>query len=169
MKTVFVITIHGADKRGRIETLVEALRQQGAAVLSSKVMRLDGQMSALCKVALAEKKKESFVAELSGKFCDLQFSYGPAITDNENTHHANRMNLVVDCTNHAGIQDEVYEVLERLMLKVESMECSRCRVAGLGETVFSARCAVIAPGHLDGEAVAGEIEALTAGARVNVV
>jgi glycine cleavage system regulatory protein len=169
MKTVFVITVSGADKPGRIETLIEAPRQLGVELLSSKVMRLDGQMSALLKVTLLEEQKDSFAAELTAMFSELQFSYSPAIIDAGHSDDTHRIRLVVDCTNRPGVQDELYEILERLALKVESMECSRCRVAGLGSTVFSARCAVVAPGYLNGEAVVSEIEALAAGARVNVI
>jgi glycine cleavage system regulatory protein len=169
MKTVFVITVSGVDKPGIIDNLVEASSRLGAEVLSSKAMRLDGQMAALLKVALLENQKENFTAELSGAFTDVQFSYGQAITAADSTGRVNRINLVVDCTNRPGVQDELNEILERLALKVESMECSRCRVPGIGETVFSARCALVAPEYLKGERIAVEIETLAVGARVNVI
>ena len=82
---------------------------------------------------------------------------------------AKKVSLKVDCDNRPGIQDELDSLMQRLNFKVEKKEFTRCRVANIGATLFSARYDLMVPDGLDGEAMADEIEALTSGTRVNVV
>lgn len=169
MKDMLIMTICGADAKGTIEELMQAPVELNAEVLSSKVMRFEGQMSAILKVAVAEGVKDIFAVQMVERFPNLQFFYSPVGVGTENTKVANRVNLVVDCKSRPGVEQELDGILQRLDYRVEKSEYTRCRVPNIGETVFSARYELVVPGNLSSEAVADEIEALTEGARVNVV
>jgi glycine cleavage system regulatory protein len=169
MKKLLVMTVCGVDLPGTIDTLVTAQNDLGAEILSSKVMRLEGQMAAIMKIAVVESQEKSFATGLSERFPNLQFLYSPVSGIAENTKVAKKVNVVVDCKNRPGIQSELNDILQGLSFHVEKMEHTLCRVANIGETLFSARCELRVPENLSSEAVADEIEALTADARVNVV
>lgn len=169
MKKMLVMTVCGVDMPGTLESLVTVQSDLGAEMLSSKVMKLEGQMAAIMKIAVAENRETSFTSGMTDSFPNLQFLYSPVQGEAENTKVAKKVNLVVDCKNRPGVQKELDDILQGLGYRVDNMEHTRCRVANIGETYFSARCALSVPENLSSEDVADEIEALTSDARVNVV
>lgn len=167
MKSVFISSVFGPASPGIIKSLAEVTRGLGGEWITSKVMRLDGQFSAMMKVSIEEESKDKLLADLKSKFTDLQFFYAEALVDkNEQTK---TVNLEIDCKDRTGLTRDINNILFNLDLVVENMEFNRFHVSGLGESVFSAKLTLAVPENISAEAIAEEIETLSEDTRVNVV
>lgn len=167
MKSVFISTIIGPATPGIIKSLAEVTRGLGGEWLSSKVMRLDGQLSAMMKVSIEEDTKPKLISELESHFSDLKFFYADAAS--EQNVPSKQIDLVVDCKDRSGLTKDINNILFNLGLTVDNMEFNRFPVVGIGESVFSAKLSLTVPEGVSAEAVAEEIEALSEDTRVNVV
>lgn len=167
MKSIFISTIVGPVSPGIIKSLAEVTRGLGGEWISSKVMRLDGQFSAMMKVSIEEETKEKLIADLKAKFEQLQFFYSDAAS--ETNAPSKTINLVVDCKDRVGLTKDINSILFNLGLTVENMEFNRFPVVGIGESVFSAKLTLAVPEESSAEAIAEEIEALSEDTRVNVI
>lgn len=166
MKSVFISTVFGPASPGIIKSLAEVTRGLGGEWLSSKVMRLDKQFTAMMKVSIKEESKSKLIEELEKKFDQLQFFYSEA--DTENNEQRKTINLVIDCKDRSGLTKDINTILHNLDLVVENMEFNRFPVVGLGEAVFSAKLTLAVPEDTSAEAIAEEIESLSEDTRVNV-
>ena len=166
MKEMFVMSVMGADSPGTIKSIAEVTREFGGEWARSKVMRLDGLLTALMKVVVDQENEVRLKEELEKRFANLQFSYAAVLNLQEGPTKS--LNLVVDCQDRPGLTKELSRVLASLDLVVENMECNRVHVSSIGQTAFTAKVALTVPEALSGEAVADEIEALAEDVRVTV-
>jgi glycine cleavage system regulatory protein len=167
MKSMFIMSVMGPDNPGTMKSVAEVTREIGGEWLRSKVMRLDGQLTALMKVAVDAEKTDLLQSELRRQFADLQISYSPVTDPREGATKS--ITLVVDCQDRPGLTKELSRVLANLDLVVENMECNRVHISSIGQAAFTARVSLSVPENMEGETVADEIEALAEDMRVTVV
>lgn len=166
MKQMFVMSVMGPDEPGTIKSIAEVTRRKGGEWIRSKVMRLDGQLTAMMKVVIDEENEALLKAELANHFADLTFNFSSVLNIKEGP--TRNINLVVDCKDRPGLTKELSRVLASLDLVVENMECNRVHVSSIGQAVFTAKVTLTVPEEMSGEAVADEIEALAEDVRVTV-
>lgn len=167
MKSVFISTITGPDSLGIIRSLAETTRGIGGEWITSKVMKLEGQFSALMKVAIDESKVKQLRLELEKQFPQLTFSYAPVRSETDKPSKI--VNLEIDCKDRPGLTKDINNILSNLDLVVENMEFNRVHVSSIGEAVFTARIAVTVSESTNSEELAEEIESLSEDVRVNVI
>lgn len=167
MKSMFVMSVMGPDSPGAIKSIAEVTREIGGEWTRSKVMRLDGQLTAMMKVVVDQENEARLQAELTRQFPELQLSFTPVL--NPRDVPTKSISLVVDCQDRPGLTKELNRVLANLDLVVENMECNRVHISSIGQAAFTARVALTVPEGLSSEAVADEIEALAEDMRVTVV
>lgn len=167
MKNTFIMSVVGPESPGLIKLLAETTRKLGGEWTTSKVMRLDGQLTAMMKVVIEQDTEEQLKADLAAKFDELQFTYTSARSTLDVL--TRRINLVVDCKDRPGLTKDINNILTNLDLVVENMECNRVPVSSIGEVVFTAKLTISVPETTESEAVADEIEALYDDVRVSVV
>ncbi|GAB6193716.1 glycine cleavage system transcriptional repressor [Desulfocastanea catecholica] len=167
MKTNFISTVYGSDIPGIIKALAQTTRSQGGEWLTSKVIKLGGQFTAIMSVVVEEEREWSLKSTLEQTYPSLTFVYAAArITNQEKTK---RIHLVVDCIDRPGLTADLSNILANLDITVENMECKRFTMDGINETVFSAQLTLAVPKAAESEILAGEIEALSEDVRVNVL
>lgn len=166
MKEMFVMSVMGPDGPGTIKSIAEVTREFGGEWTRSKVMRLDGQLTAMMKVVVDQQNEARLKIELEKRFSDLRFNYSAVLSRQEGPTKS--ISLVVDCQDRPGLTKELSRVLANLDLVVENMECNRVHVSSLGQAAFTAKVVLTVPESLSGEAVADEIEALAEDVRVTV-
>lgn len=167
MKSNFIITIYGPVFPGMIKSLAETTRSMGGEWLASKVIKLEGQFSAIMNVVVAQDAEEKLKSGLEGKFPSLRFVYAEP---GESPLAASKtIHLAVDCIDRPGLTGDVSNILANLDIVVEDMECKRFVMDGIGDTVFSARLTLSVPEAADSEVIAGEIEAMSEDVRVIVL
>lgn len=166
MSDILTMSVSGIDSEGFFQELTRWLAEFDTEVIDVKAIRSDGLLSALVKVSHGSQRRDTLVSGLADSFPNLQFFYSPVEPVTENIKVANRVTLVVDCKNRPGIREDLERVMSQLAYQVENCECTRCHVAGIGETVFSARYSLIVPDEITGKAVADEVEALAPEVRV---
>ena len=166
MKETFVMSVMGPDNAGAIKQIAELTRNLGGEWTRSKIMRLDGQLTALMKVVIDKDQEGKLKQELAAGFPEMQFGYSgiAALSSGE----TKSINLVVDCQDRPGLTKELSRVLASLDLVVENMECNRVHVSSIGQAAFTARVQLTIPENMSGESVADEIEALAEDVRVSL-
>lgn len=166
MKEMFVMSVMGPDNAGVIKSIAELTRNLGGEWTRSKIMRLDGQLTALMKVVIDQERVEQLKSDLTANFAEMQFGYAPisALSPKE----TKSINLIVDCQDRPGLTKELSRVLASLDLVVENMECNRVHVSSIGQTAFTARVQLTVPETMSSESVADEIEALAEDVRVSI-
>jgi glycine cleavage system regulatory protein len=166
MKIMFITTVLGPDSPGIIKSLAHTTRDLGGEWLTSKVVKLDGQFSAIMRVVIDPDKEDALKAELKRNFPDLQFVYAPSLTDEDKPSKV--MNLVVDCMDRAGLTKDITNILHGMDVVVESMEFNRAHVSSIGQAVFSAKLSICVRDDVSGDTVVEEIEGLSDDVRVTV-
>lgn len=167
MRSNFITTVYGPDVPGVVKLLAETTRFFGGEWLTSKVIKLDGQLAAIMSVVVDRDKEVKLKSTLETKFPGLQFIYSPP-------HHATvkekkTIKLVVDCIDRPGLTKDLSNILANLDIVVESMECKRFIMDGIDDTVFSADLTLSVPEIAQSEIIADEIETLSEDVRVNVL
>jgi glycine cleavage system regulatory protein len=167
MRSNFITTVFGPDIPGIIKALAQTTRSQGGEWLTSKVIKLDGQFTAIMSVLVEEELEMALKSTLEQEYASLRFVYAAAkITHQESTK---TINLVVDCIDRPGLTGDLSNILANLDIGVENMECKRFVMDGIHDTVFSAQLTLAVPEAAESEIIAGEIEALSEDVRVNVL
>lgn len=166
MKTVFVMSVVGVDSPGAIKHIAETTRKCGGEWATSKVMRLEGHLTAMMKVTIDQEKEAELKNELEKQFPDLQFFCSPITPRKDRVTKS--ISFVVDCKDRPGLTKDLNNVLANLDIVVDNMECSRVHVSSIGETVFSARLVLAVPEEIENEAIADEIESMSDDVRVSV-
>ena len=167
MKEIYISTVSGPSTPGIIKALAQTTRDHGGEWLASKVMKLDGQFSALMKVSIDTESVKLLKNALTEKFSQLQFIEAPAASP---THEeVKSIDLEVDCKDREGLTRDISNIIFNLDLVVQNLEFNRFPVSTFGESVFSAKLTVGVPEGTSALAVAEEIEAISEDMRVNVL
>lgn len=167
MKEIYISTVSGPSNPGIIKSLAQTTRDHGGEWLASKVMKLDGQFSALMKVSIDAESVNTLKAALTEEFSQLQFIESAAASQ---THEeVKSIDLEVDCKDREGLTRDISNIIFNLDLVVQNLEFNRFPVSALGESVFSAKITVGVPEGTSALTVAEEIEAISEDMRVNVL
>lgn len=167
MKEIYISTVSGPSTPGIIKALAQTTRDHGGEWLASKVMKLDGQFSALMKVSIDTESVKLLKNALTEEFSQLQFIEAPAASP---THEeVKSIDLEVDCKDREGLTRDISNIIFNLDLVVQNLEFNRFPVSTFGESVFSAKLTVGVPEGTSALAVAEEIEAISEDMRVNVL
>lgn len=167
MRTNFITTVYGPDIPGIVKALAQTTRSQGGEWLTSKVIKLDGQIAAIMSVVVEKELEISLKSTLELNFPGLSFVYAAVKTTHQEM--TKTINLVVDCIDRPGLTGDLSNILANLDIAVENMECKRFAMDGIHDTVFSAQLTLAVPEGTVSEIIAGEIEALSEDVRVNVL
>lgn len=166
MPSNFITTVYGPDIPGIIKELAEYTRKHGGEWLTSKVIKLDGQFSAIMSVVVQEQNEKELKQSLEKQFESLKFVYSPVQANF--SHKPKTINLGVDCIDRPGLTADLTNILSNLGIVVENMECKRFAMDGISQTVFSAKLTLAVAQTADSEVIAGEIETLSEDVRVIV-
>ena len=167
MKEIYISTVSGPSTPGIIKALAQTTRDHGGEWLASKVMKLDGQFSALMKVSIDAESVKPLQTALVKEFSQLHFHKSAAASP---THEeVTSIDLEVDCNDREGLTRDISNIIFNLDLIVQNLEFNRFPVSALGESVFSAKLTVGVPEGTSARAVAEEIEAISEDMRVNVL
>ncbi|MFT5729004.1 MAG: glycine cleavage system regulatory protein [Desulforhopalus sp.] len=167
MKEIYISTVSGPSTPGIVKSLAQTTRDHGGEWLASKVMKLDGQFSALMKVSIDAESVNALKAALTEEFSQLQFTESAAASQ---THEeVKSIDLEVDCKDREGLTRDISNIIFNLDLVVQNLEFNRFPVSALGESVFSAKITVGVPEGTSALTVAEEIEAISEDMRVNVL
>lgn len=167
MKSTFIMSVVGHDSPGSIKAIAEITRSHGGEWVTSKVIRLEGQLSAMMKVVISPGAEEQLKSDLSSTFPALHFFYTEA--GMEEAVSLKSLSVVIDCKDRPGLTKDINDILAGLGLIVENMECNRAHVSTIGEAVFTAKVTLSVPEETSGEAVVEEIEALSGDVRVTIL
>lgn len=167
MKNVFISIITGPDSLGIIKSLAETTRGAGGEWITSKVIKLEGQFSAMMKVSIDESGEKQLKEELAKQFPQLTFAY--AALPEKSEKPSKTITLEIDCKDRPGLTKDINSILSNLDLVVENMEFNRVHVSTIGEAVFSAKLDLAVSEDTNSEALAEEIESLSEDTRVNVI
>ena len=167
MKEIYISIVSGPSTPSIIKSLAQTTRDHGGEWLASKVMKLDGQFSALMKVSIDAESVNPLNRALAEEFSQLQFIESAATSQ---THEeVKSIDLEVDCKDREGLTRDISNIIFNLDLVVQNLEFNRFPVSTLGESVFSAKITVGVPEGTSALAVAEEIEAISEDMRVNVL
>jgi glycine cleavage system regulatory protein len=165
MESVFITTIVGDDRPDIINALAKTTRSLGGEWIKSKVIRLDGQFSAIMKVTIDEAQKEKLNQTLEQEFSGLAFYHAPVReVQPENT---NIIDLVLDCNDRPGLTKEITRALYDLNLRPENLEVSRVPIFQMGKTVYSAKMRVGIPDTLSKEELSDTLLKVCDSCRIN--
>lgn len=167
MKETYISTVSGPSSPGIIKALAQTTRDHGGEWLASKVMKLDGQFSALMKVSIVAENVEPLKEALATEFSQLRFTNSEAVSPTNDEMQS--IDLEVDCRDREGLTRDISNIIFNLDLVVQNLEFNRFPVSSLGESVFSAKLTVGVPEGTSASAVAEEIEAISEDMRVNVL
>lgn len=167
MKETYISTVSGPSTPGIIKALAQTTRNHGGEWLASKVMKLDGQFSALMKVSVEAKDVISLQDALEQQYSELRFVNSAATSPTND--EIKSIDLEVDCRDREGLTRDISNIIFNLDLVVQNLEFNRFPVSSLGEAVFSAKLTVGVPEGTSASAVAEEIEAISEDMRVNVL
>lgn len=167
MKETYISTVSGPSTPGIVKALAETTRAHGGEWLASKVMKLDGQFSALMKVSIEAENVDPLQKALIEEYSDLQFVNNSAVSPTNDEMQS--IDLEVDCRDREGLTRDISNIIFNLDLVVQNLEFNRFPVSSLGESVFSAKLTVGVPEGTLASAVAEEIEAISDDMRVNVL
>lgn len=167
MKETYISTVSGPSSPGIIKALAQTTRDHGGEWLASKVMKLDGQFSALMKVSIEAENVDPLQKALIEEYSDLQFVNNSAVSPTNDEMQS--IDLEVDCRDREGLTRDISNIIFNLDLVVQNLEFNRFPVSSLGESVFSAKLTVGVPEGTLASAVAEEIEAISDDMRVNVL
>lgn len=166
MKITFVMSVVGPASPGIIKAMAEATRTLDGEWSTSKVMMLDGQLTAMMKVVVDIDKESRLKSELKNSFPGFQITYAPAVSEQD--VKTRNLGLVIDCTDRPGLTKEIDAMLNNLGFGVEQMDCHRVFVSSIGEAVFTAKVSLAVPEAADTDAIVDEIEAFSEDVRVSV-
>lgn len=167
MKEIYISTVSGPSTPGIVKALAQTTRDHGGKWIVSKVMKLDGQFSAMMKVSIEADNLEPLRLSLADEFPDLQFMESAAAS--RVNKRVTSIDLEVDCRDRKGLTRDISNIIYNLDLVVQSLEFNRFSVSSFGEAVFSAKLTVGVPEGTSSQAVAEEIEAISEDMRVNVL
>ena len=167
MKDTYISTVVGPSSPGIIKALAQTTRDHGGEWLASRVVKLDGQLSALMKVCIEQENVAPLRTALAQQFIEYHFFYSPAVNPTHERTHS--VDLEVDCKDREGLTRDISNIIYNLDLTVENLEFNRFPVSSFGEAVFSAKLTVGVPEGMSAKAVADEIEAIVDDMRVNVL
>ncbi|PHR28794.1 MAG: transcriptional regulator [Desulfotalea sp.] len=167
MKEIYISTVSGLSTPGVIKALAQTTRDHGGEWMVSKVMKLDGQFSALMKVSIDAENVKPLRLALAGAFTDLHFTEAVALSPvNERVQS---IDLEVDCKDREGLTRDISNIIFNLDLIVQNLEFNRFPISAMGEAIFSAKLTVGVPEGTSAHAVAEEIEAISEDMKVNVL
>lgn len=167
MKDTYISTVVGPSSPGIIKALAQTTRDHGGEWIASKVMKLDGQFSALMKVCIEQENVLPLKTALAEQFSDYHFFYSPA--SSASNQRSRSIDFEVDCKDREGLTRDISNIIYNLDLIVENLEFNRFPVSSFGESIFSAKLTVGVPERMSAQAVADEIEAISDDMRVNVL
>ena len=167
MKDTYISTVVGPSSPGIIKALAQVTRDHGGEWIASKVMKLDGQLSALMKVCIEQENVDPLKTALAEQFSDHHFFYAPAVS--ATNERSRSIDFEVDCKDREGLTRDISNIIYNLDLVVKNLEFNRYPVSSFGESVFSAKLTVGVPQAMSAQAVADEIEAISDDMRVNVL
>lgn len=169
MQSSFVLSVCGPDAPGMAVQLTKTLRQLGAEVESSQVMRLGGQISILFRMRCGRGSGEEYASKLAGRFPGLKVRCAACELQAAGEVRTKVVKLDVKRRGGAAGGAELQALLANLACEVENLDHAVVPVIGIGETVFTALCIVKVAEDCPAEQVADEIELMMEGARVRVV
>jgi len=167
MKNVYITTVLGPDRPDILKSLAIVTRGWGGEWLNSKVMKIDGQFTAMMKVTIEQEVEGKLKAELQEKFKDLTFIYTEAASGKEKPLET--INLVVECKDRSGLTKDINSIISANDLQVDRMDLDRYEVSGIGVAVFCAKLAISVAEGTDKEAIAAYFEEMPDDVRVNFV
>jgi len=167
MKNVYITTVLGPDRPDIMKSLAIVTRGLGGEWLTSKVMKLDGQFTAMMKVTIEKEVEGKLKAELEEKFKDLTFIYAKAASGKEKPLET--INLVVECKDRSGLTKDINSIISGNELQVDRMDFDRYEVSGIGVAVFSAKLSISVPEGTDKETIAEYFEEMPDDVRVKLV
>ncbi|MGY5452508.1 glycine cleavage system protein R [Agarivorans sp. MS3-6] len=157
MSALFLVTVVGEDKPGRLNSLADLTHSHQGKWLSSRVINLDGQFACIFKVQIPQKNEQALRDDLAN-LPDLQLSFH----DCKPAHlvKSAEVKLVIGAEDRPGLINDITRLLVEHGVNVTKLECHRMSVPDAGENVFTAELDLMIPDSENTAGIIAEIEAL---------
>ncbi|ABV88986.1 glycine cleavage system protein R [Shewanella pealeana] len=167
MKKTFVTTVSGVTEPDIIKSLAEITRKHGGEWQMSKVIKLGGQFTALFEVAIEAESQPQLESDFVAHFPALYFSYALVAERSPSAYQTAK--FVFDCNDRPGLTRDIDSILAVLEVDVESLECHRLAVIGMGSPVFSSTLTLAIPESVTSKRVIESLEGLGDDVRVSQI
>lgn len=167
MKKTIVTTVSGVTEPGIIKSLAEITRKHGGEWQMSKVIKLGGQFTALFEVTIEAESQPQLESDFVAHFPALYFSYALAADHSPSTYQTAK--FVFDCNDRPGLTRDIDDILADLEVELESLECHRLAVIGMGSPVFSSTLTLAIPESISSQRVIESLEGLSEDVRVRQI
>ncbi|WP_434949887.1 ACT domain-containing protein [Shewanella sp. HL-SH4] len=166
MKHKFITTVLGALQPNLLQSLAQVSREMGASWETTKVIKLDGQFTAMMRVMISTEQELIFKQHLAQKFPQLTFVY--AEFEHENLPLCTEFTLTLDCNDRAGLTHDINQILSELEASVEHQESNRVQVTSIGKTVYSAKLNLRLPENVTQALLITQLETIADNIRINI-
>ncbi|MCL2912931.1 transcriptional regulator [Shewanella corallii] len=164
MQACFISTVSGPFSPHLIADIAKITRQSGGHWLSSKIIRIDDQFSAMMKVEVSSGDPEPLQDQLESTFPQLRFTFEEA--GPQKTEHR-ILSLTLHCADRSGLTHDINTLFDGLDIAITHQENNRVAVMGSNETVYQAKLQLEVPQAMTDDDIAGALDTLNINHRVS--
>ncbi|MCF1426389.1 MAG: hypothetical protein LPH21_02945 [Shewanella sp.] len=165
MQTCFICSISGTFSPHLIADIAKVTRQAGGHWLSSKVIRLEDQFSAMMKLAINSDEPETLQEQLETTFPQLVFTF---VESSDAPMHHRTLDVTLDCADRPGLTRDINTLFDGLGVVISHQENHRIPVMGANETVYRAKLQLEVPQELADGDIVDALDGLNVNHRVSL-
>ncbi len=145
MRDMLVLTVIGADRKGLVQSVAEAITAVGGNWEESRMARLAGQFAGILLVTVDGERSDELVSALRQlEGAGLRITVQPTAAS-ETVGASVHVRLALTAHDRAGIVRDVSKILAERSLNVEELETEFGSAPMSGERLFTARARLLAP------------------------
>lgn len=168
MATSLVLTVLGDDKPGFVESLAEAVTENGANWLESRMTHLAGKFAGIVHIEAPDSKAESVLQALAGLGEeDLQIVVERSKTPPPPVNVEVRVLELVG-SDHPGIVHDVTHILAERKISIEDLTTGTDSASMAGGKLFRASALIHVPESVDLAALQDDLEDLASDLMVDI-
>ena len=156
MNSVFVVSFAGKDRPGVIQQIAETTDELGGKWLQSKVIRLEGRISAIIKIDIPARSVDQ-LKDFINSINDMNVTYSDPQPEAASGTVAR---LRIDAKDRPGIVNDISRLLVGQSMRPHNFESSRIGVVNLG-CMFTANFEVELPEGVAPADVVAQLQALS--------
>ncbi|MBV7317075.1 ACT domain-containing protein [Shewanella sp. NIFS-20-20] len=166
MQQTMITSVQGPIAANTLTELARLSRQAGAHWLTSKIIQLEGQFSALIKLEVEAHQLITLQQTLQNAMPQLAFHYHDIQAQAQQARR--RQVVTLDCFDRQGLTHDIQALLMNVGANIEQLEHNRMMVASIGQTVYQAQITLTLCEGITNEELASALENISAGMRVTL-
>jgi glycine cleavage system regulatory protein len=168
MATSLVLTVLGDDKPGFVETLAQAVAENDANWLKSRMSRLEGKFAGIVHIEAPDERMDAVVAALTRLSSDgLQIVIEHSGKIPSPVKSRERV-LELTGSDHPGIVHDVTRVLAKLGISIEELTTGTDSASMAGGKLFRATAVIHVPDSVDLDELTSDLEELASDLMVDI-